>query len=1024
MMNAAELGAVFARFALRRPVTICMIFISLVLLGVVSSRLLPLEKFPGIEIPEVMIQIPYPNSTPAEVERLITRPVEEALATMPGIKRMRSFSTADMSQVFLQLNWDSDINGKSIEAREKIDTIQHLLPADIERIMVLQFNTEDMPIFQLRISSQRDLSNAYELLDRNLKRPVERVLGVSRVNLYGVTPQQITIRLDDQKLQALQLSTTQVTVWLRQSNFAMTAGEIITEHDRILVNPQGEFRSLQDIRNLQLTPQLKLSDIASVVREQPRRTEGRHLDQSYAIGMEVFKDSTANLVDVSRAVMAVIEQVRQDPEFNGINLYVMDDTADGVTTSLADLLDAGLIGAGLSFFVLYLFLRNITTTLIVVLSVPISIAIALGGMYFFGYSLNILSLMGLMLAIGMLVDNAVVVTESIQHEVETNGVSANSTMQGVGKVSLAVIAGTLTTAIVFLPNIIGEKIDVTVFLEHVAIAICFSLAASLLIAQTLIPLLLNRFIHRLPKAQQQANAGAIYRGYRRSLDWSLSHPRWTGFIACILLASIAIPMSQVSGDSEQGAFNNQLYINYNMKQQYKLSEVEAEVERLESFLYANQARFEFESVYSYYTPGYAVTTVILNERVSKPLAELMAEIRAEFPPMLRSEPGFGWSQSDGGVRVTLSGQSTQVLDDIAHQVTTLLGTIEGLSDVRSELQAGQSELQIQINREQVHRLGMSVTDVAQQVALALRGERLRSYRADPSGELPIRVQFAADYQFSLAQLQALVITPPQQAPVQLMSVASIKTVPQLSEIRRTDRRTAVNIGANLDELPLSEARAKITDKLANLQLPEGYQWSLDGSFQRQQEAENIMLTNMLLALCMIYIVMAALFESLVLPTAVIMSLLLSIVGVFWALLISGESITVMAMIGILILMGIVVNNGIVMVDRINQLRQEGLALRDAVVEGCISRFRPIIMTVATTILGLVPLALGSTQIGGDGPEYAPMAIAIMGGLTFSTLTSLWLVPFAYVRLLAWRERHRELRARSRQWVDKLMKKPA
>jgi len=1026
-MTAAELGSVLARGALRRPVTTCMVFLSLVLLGLIASRLLPLEKFPGIEIPEVMVQVPYPNSTPAEVERLITRPIEEALATMPGIKRMNSNSNENMSQVFLQLDWDSDINGKSIEAREKIDAIKHLLPDDIERVLVYQFNTSDMPIFQLRISSQRDLSNAYDLLDRNLKRPVERVAGVSKVNLYGIEPQQIMIRLDHQRMAALNLEQAAIVRLLQQSNFALTAGHIETDRERILVNPIGDFRSLADIENLRINPQVTLKDIADIQREMPRRSEGRHLDRKYAIGMEVFKESNANLVEVSGAVMAVIDEVRNDPQFNGINLYVMDDIADGVTTSLSDLLDAGLIGACLSFIVLFLFLRNLTTTLIVVLSVPISIAIALGGMYFFGYSLNILSLMGLMLAVGMLVDNAVVVTESIQHENEasTNGDDSNKdnnpTIAGVGKVSLAVIAGTLTTAIVFLPNIIGEKIDVTIFLEHVAIAICFSLAASLLISQTLIPLLLHRFRHRLKATKANAEP-RLQRWYRRSLTWSQNHPRWTGLFALLLLVSIAIPMTFVSGDSEQGAFNNQLFINYNMKSQYKLEEVESEVDRMEAYLYDHKDDFHIDSVYSYYTPGYAMTTVILKEKYDEELSQLMARIRADFPTMLRSEPQFGWNNGNGGgVRVTLSGNSTDVLQNLATQITPLLASIDGLTDVRSEQEQGKSELQIKIDRQRVHRLGLTTSEVAQTVATALRGVRLRSYRADPNGEIPIRVAFDEALEFSLARLQQLPVARINQEILPLSAVATITEVPQLGQIRRYDRRTALNIGANLEDLPLNEARDRITQKLNQLELPAGYQWSLDGSFRRQQEAENVMLINMVLAICMIYIVMAALFESVLLPTAVITSLVLSIVGVFWALLITGESITIMAMIGILILMGIVVNNGIVLVDRVNQLLAEGQSIQAAVIEGCSSRLRPVIMTVATTVLGLIPLAMGSTQIGGDGPPYSPMAIAIIGGLLFSTVTSLYLVPFAYVRLLVWRHRFRQLKQTSGQWLSRWVK---
>ena len=1021
MMTAAEIGSSLARWALRRPVTTCMIFVSMVLLGAISSRLLPLEKFPGIEIPEIVVTVPYPNSTPAEVERLLTRPLEEALATMSNVERMRSWSSSEQAQVLLQFDWDQDINAKSIEAREKVDAIKHLLPDDIERIQVLQFNTEDMPVFQLRISSQRDLSNAYDLLDRSLRKPIERVDGVSRVTLYGVQPQQIVIRLDQQALLAHNLSAATVTRLLQQANFALTAGYLENDFERILVNPIGEFRNEYEIGQLPIRAGLKLSDIATIGREMPRKNDGRHLDQRYAIGMEVFKESSANLVEVSARVMTVIEEIRNDPQFNGINLYNMDDTADGVTTSLSDLVMAGLIGAMLSFIVLYAFIRNLVTTLIVVLSVPIAICIALGGMYFLGYSLNVLSLMGLMLAIGMLVDNAVVITESILHEQERGADTKQATILGVGNVSLAVVAGTLTTAIVFLPNIFGKKIDVTIFLEHTAIAICLSLLASLLIAQTLIPLLTSRFMPAVKAkpaltAEQQKPSW-----YQRSLTWSYQHPRWTGLFSVVILLSIAIPFAGVSGDQEPQGFNDRLFVSYNLHTQYSLAEVEEEVSQMEAFLYANQESFYIDAVYSYYTPNYAISTLLLKPDRPEKLSALMDRMREQFPKMLRSAPQFGFGGGNGnGVRVTLSGNSTDTLQQLAADLLPKLSAIDGLTDVQTEMDAGQFELLVQLDRERIHRLGLSSSAVAQALSTALRGQRLRSFRGDPNGEIQMRIAFDKELEYSLEALLDIPITQLGERVVTLRSVATVTKQPRLGQIRRVDRRTSLNIDANLDELTLNEARERITQVLNNVQLPQGYAWSLDGSFLRQQEAENVMLVNTLLAVVMIYIVMAALFESVLLPTAVITSLLFSIVGVFWALFLTGQSITIMAMIGILILMGIVVNNGIVLVDRINQYLAAGMSLEQAVIDGSVSRFRPILMTVSTTVLGLIPLAFGTTQIGGDGPPYAPMAISIIGGLVLSTVTSLYLVPYAYVRLLHIRARWRQLRQQAGAAVSRVI----
>ena len=1006
------------RFALTRPVTICMLFLSLLVFGIIASRMLPLEKFPGIDIPQIFINVPYNNATPTEIERLITRPVEEALATVTGVKEMRSWSNENSAEISLEFNWEENINSKSIEVRERLDSIRHLLPDDVERVLVFQFNTNDMPIFQLRISSERDLAMAYDLLERQIKRPLERVAGVSKVELYGVEKRQVIIRLDPDKMRALNIDAQSIVRTLQSNNFAMTAGELRNSETSILVKPVGEYQQLEEIAALPIRPGLSLREVATVQLELPKREDGRHLDQTYAVGMNVFKESGANLVEVAKAALAVVEAADKDPAFNGISLYIMDDTADGVTTSLADLLSAGGIGALLSFAVLYLFLRHIGTTMVVVLAVPVSICIALGVMYFLGYSLNILSMMGLMLAIGMLVDNAVVVTESIFRERAQGGDVKAATARGVRRVSLAVLAGTATTAIVFLPNIVGQKMQLTIFLEHVAIAICLCLAVSLLMALTLIPLLTTRLSMQVT---QQVHQGKAERGYRKILSWVMYHPRWSAFFAVLLLSSIVIPMGAVSGGDEDDESSDRIFLNYNVQGNYALEEVEAEVSMMEAYLYANKDKFDVESVYSYYRSGHAISIIILKPQLSQPLAALKEAIRQDWPALVRSKPSFGWG-NNGGMQVHLLGSSTEVLLELAQDIEPMLSAIAGLEDVSSEIARGQQELQITLKLEQLQRHGLTAQQVAGAVALALRGTNLRTYRTLEQGELLMRVLYDEKVSHSQAELAALPILNKDGVVISLEQLATLTFAPRLDQIRRFDRQTGIAIRMNLaKDYKMDTAREDIKKVMDQLALPAGYRWSFQGSFQRQDESQQVMLVNMLLAVAMIYIVMAALFESLLLPTAVIGSLLFSLVGVFWAFLLTGTNMGIMGMIGMLVLMGIVVNNGIVLVDRINQDRQEqpGATLRELIIHASESRLRPILMTVSTTVLGLLPLALGGTQIGGDGPSYAPMAIAIIGGLLFSTLTSLVLVPLTYWGLVNLTAGWANWRANAKRWADKV-----
>lgn len=990
------------RLAIARPVTTSMFFVAILLFGLASSRLLPLEMFPGIEMPQVMIEVPYKGSTPAEVEREITNVLEESLATMGGIEELRSRSSQNGAEIELRMKWGENVSTKSLEAREKVDAVRHLLPKDVERVFIRQFSTADMPVLTIRISSDRELSGAFDLLDKQLKKPLERVEGVSQVTLYGVEQKQIEVRINADKLTASGISTAALQARLQQENFIVSAGTLRANAKVYQVSPKGEFRNLDEIEALVLVPGINLGDIASVRYALPERLDGRHLDQNYAVGLDVFKESGANLVDVSNRVLKVIEAAKQDPQFQGIKLFIMEDQAYGVKSSLSDLLTAGLIGALLSFAVLYLFLRNLKMTLVVVSSVPISLCMTLAGMYFLGYSLNILSMMGLLLAVGMLIDNAVVVSESVLQEKQhsSSATPDQAVLKGVNKVALAVLAGTLTTAIVFLPNIFGVKVELTIFLEHVAIAICISLAASLLVAKTLIPLMLSKFHFEIEMDPKESK---LQHHYERSLNWILLRPKRSGVVAVILLASTALPLSMVQQDQSDGEGNNRLYINYQVEGRHSLAVTEAMINRMEDYLYANKEEFYIDSVYSYFSADQGQSTLLLKEDEDIDLKALKRKIREGFPKFSIAKPQFGWGNENNGIRVTLTGRSTSELISLSEQVVPLLTDVKGLTDVRSELNGTQQEVIIQLDRTMAARLDLSLSELAQNVSMALRGSPLRSFRHDPNGELRIELAFEKQWKASLEKLKQLPIVRIDNRVYTLQSLATIRIQPRFDTIRHYDRQTALSIGANLDEMTTEEAQKAIKQVMQAVSFPPGYDYSLRGGFERQDEDQAIMATNMILAVAMIYIVMAALFESLLLPTAIITSILFSITGVFWALLFTSTPMGIMSMIGILILMGIVVNNGIVLVDQINQQTPDLEVLSQTIHDVCITRLRPVLMTVATTVLGLIPLAMGDTQIGGGGPPYSPMAIAIIGGLTFSTVTSLYLVPLCYQAL--YRMRH-------------------
>jgi len=590
-----------AQFALKRPVTIIMIFVSMVAVGLVSARLLPLEYFPAVDIPFIGINIPYQGSTPEEVEREITRPVEEVLATLSGIKRLESESSAEGASIQVIFDWGEDVAVKAVEARERVEAIRNQLPGDVRRINVFKFNLTDQPVLRLRISSERDLSGAYDMLMRKLVRPLERIPGVARVTLEGIEPREVRIELIADRVISHGIDLVDLQQQLEQVNFSDSAGLIRDNDTRYRVNPKGEFRSVEEIGKLVISKEgLRLSDIAEIRYDSQKRTYARHLDRKYAIGISVFKESGANLVDVGQKALAEVERIGETPEMRGINVFFLDNQAEGVTESLSELLKAGLIGALLSLLVLYFFLGHIQTTLMVSMAVPVAITITLGVMYFLGFSLNILSMMGLLLAVGMLVDNAVVVTESIHREHEnTPGDPQGAAIRGVHAVGLAVAAGTLTSAAVFLPIIFGEQDDLSIFLTHVAAAIVVSLTVSLFIAQTIIPLLATK-LDQPSSDQQNALVKRLKYRYVRVLKWTLVH-RWAAAGLVILaLGSAVVPMSIVETDMFPQDQTRRLFLRFHLDGHYPLAKIKESVDRIEDFLYANQEEFEIRAVYTYY----------------------------------------------------------------------------------------------------------------------------------------------------------------------------------------------------------------------------------------------------------------------------------------------------------------------------------------------------------------------------------------------------------------------------------------
>ncbi|HJU26635.1 MAG TPA: efflux RND transporter permease subunit, partial [Rhodanobacteraceae bacterium] len=646
-----------AELSLKRPVTAIMFFVSLFVIGAIAAFRLPLELFPTLDVPFLLVNVPYTGSTPAEIERTITRPVEDALAALPGIQKMQSQSRPDGSQIFLQFKWGENVAIKAVQAREKIDAIRADLPSDVQRYTVQKFSTSDQPILQLRIASNRNLANSYALLDRELKRPIERIPGVARVDINGVSAPEVQIELSAERLSAHGVNLNQLYQRLKQANFSLSAGEVTDGGLRWRVQPQGQWSDLDDMRAMPVNAQgLKLDDIANVTLRPQKMDFARELDGRPAIGVDIYKERNANLVEVGRAVTQYVDGVRDDPEMSGISVYPLQDSAKGVTSSLRELAEAGLIGVLLSVAVLYFFLRDWPSTLMVSLAIPVCFVITLGCMYFFGISLNILSMMGLLLAVGMLVDNAVVVVESIyQYREKQPDRPWYCAVAGTQAVGIAIAAGTLTSVIVFLPNVFGEKNDISIFLTQVAITMAIAHIASWLVAVSIVPMLSSK----LPPPKFLNRRTIITRVRERYADvvaWTLAHRRWSmAFVAALLVASYW-PMTHMKVDMFAQSDSRRLFLNWHLNGQYRLAQQAPAVHKIDSWLLAHKKELEIKSVYTYYSEGQGASTAIsLTEGrdAHRSSAEIMEDIRKGLPKIAIGTLDFN-QQNNGSAPVEVS----------------------------------------------------------------------------------------------------------------------------------------------------------------------------------------------------------------------------------------------------------------------------------------------------------------------------------------------------------------------------------
>jgi len=1048
-------------FSLRRRVTISMLAVALLLFGMVAFTRLPINLLPDLSYPSLTVETRFPGAAPGEVEALVSRPVEEVVGVVNGVRRLTSVSRPGLSQVTLEFGWDRNMDFAAIDVRQKLDMLQ--LPKDVSKPVLLRFDPANDPIVRLYVTGTGDLYQLRYAAEEVLKKDLESTNGVAAIKVNGGFEDEIQIQVDEGKLALLNIAIADVNQKLLQENINQAGGSLYEAEARYLVRARNEFRNLEDIREMVVTSRegrkIVLGDVAVVTRGHKKREVITRFGGKEAVELALYKEGDASIVTVARAIQSRLENTKKElPE--GLEVITGVDQSRFIQASIDEVQWNAVLGGILAMVVLFFFLKDMISTLIIGICIPISIVATFFFMYQTGTTLNIMSLGGLALGVGNLVDNAIVVIEAIFKRRQAGASALEASKLGASEVGRAVTASTLTTVAVFLPVVFLEGIAAQLFLD-MAVTVSVSQVASLAVALTLIPMMIailgsvaERGGAAGPAAQLGEPAptrtrrvfravlvkfptlllkwlrialrglgklfgvllwpfmwvfdrveGSLSSSYPRILALSLRAPKTVLLVALglFVLAALTVPLLGLDlfPSFSQGEFS----FHVELPEGTPLDITDRFIADAQSVL-ADDGRVDtFSSISG--GVGLSLSNTGTEGENSARLqvrmktgtsredeAEVIALIRSrlersELAKFKFERPTYFSFRTP--IEVEVYSDQIDELHEAAGVVHARLQSIDGLVDVKSSAEMGNPELQVKFNRDQLMRLGLDVFQVANTIRNKVQGE-VASRFTEADREIDILVRSVETGNASIEDVSGMIVGQRDGVPIYLSSVADVKESQGPTEIRRIGQKRAAVVSGNLQGRDMGAVAAEVRTAIRALPLPGRVAAFLSGQEEEMTRSLRSLMMTMGLAIFLVYLVMASEFESFLHPFVIIFTLPLGAIGVVAALFLTGNSIDIVAMIGMVILAGIVVNNAIVLVDGINLRRQEGLAKHAAILDAGASRLRPILMTTATTVLGLLPMALGI----GEGSELqGPLAITVIGGLSVATALTLLVIPVVY-----------------------------
>jgi len=976
------------RFALRRPVTVLMSLLALLVLGVLAQRGIPLQLLPsGFDPPFLWVELPTLPAAPADNERLIAEPLEDQLSTLPRLKRIRLYISGDSVGCLLELRGDAQVDEAWQQVRDRLDRLLPKLPEGARAAFIWRHNPNDQPIYVLGITLPEHLEDPHHFLEQQLARPLERLPGVSSVSINGLASKGVRIELNAGALEEAGLEISALIRKLNRENFNLAVGALEEGGRRLLLRALSRYRDLESLRELPVGAGRRLAEVAKVTYGPDPTPRVHRINGRPSATLRIFKEASANTVELGAEISAQIARTLKDQE--GLISEVFFDQGSHIKESMEQLRISALYGGAFAILILFLFLRSLEMTLWVALAIPLCLIGALEVLYFQGESLNIMSMMGLMLSVGMVIDNAIVVLENIERHQRLG--SPDPEERGGREVSLAITLATLTTLVVFLPMVLlQDNPALSFFLGRIGAPVGYALLASLGVALVYIPAA-ARLSRR--RAREAVQLPRLQRLYLRALSWSLKHHRASSLLLLLSLLSILLPAQKLRRvDQLQGGVTS-LRIYLNAPANGSFEELDESLSALEQALLAQRERLGIRATLARMTgPERASLKLYFKKEQPMERDELLKEIRALMPkrPGFRGRIGWRGASGEGGVLIGISGPDSEQSAELAQNLLRYLRRREFVHQVDLESAVGARELRFLVDREAAERVQLSAMQIAGSLDYALRGRRLSDLHT-PAREIPVHVLLSPEDRSEREQLEQLKLKG-SAGTVPLAQLTEAQIVPGQARIIREDRRGRVDLRVYGEENELFKALERSTLGFKE-SLPEGYRLEMGGRFKKRDENEAGGAFALLVSVCLVFFLMGLLFESLILPFSIIFSIPLAFIGVLWTLYLSNTPLDIMAIVGCIILVGVVVNNGIVLIDQVQQRRAEGLSRDEALLQSGHERLRPILMTACTTMAGLLPMAFGDSAL--LGIKYAPLARVIMGGLAAGTLLTLFAVPLLY-----------------------------